>query len=145
MAESKTRYRKSDVNRIFESGGRHKSGSADIKVWEFFLPYLLNNQLEDDAIIELGMHLEETDVKYMGPWVEAMYAAAKRNPKLLEAVRLRPKLNFHRMVSDSRETSRNLRDSMKLVGETLQKHFTPESACINERLLELIQQLDHPR
>ncbi len=136
------RYRVRDIHRIFESGV-HRSGSADIKVLEFFLKPLVEGRLEDEAVVEYGMHLEQRDVKFIGPWVQAMYVVSKRNPAILKTVRLRPNLQFDNMLAELQVTSKALTWFQHMVGEKLRAEYAAESST-NERLLELVQRLDHP-
>lgn len=141
--ECKARYGAKDIETVFVSG-QHASGSADMRVLERFYQPLKNGELTDEGLIAYGMHLVQGDVRFIGPWVQAMYEVVQRNPQILTKVRLRPNLNYEQMLSDSKQTALALRWFMQRVGEDLLINFTLENAGTNVRLLELINKLDHP-
>ncbi len=134
------KYRVADLVETCATG-RHKSGSADLSVLErYYLP-LMNDELDDDAILEYGTHLVPNSVKFAGAWLDAVEKLIARSPHMRTRVRMRPRMSLEALKTESREVSVLLREFMREISEDLRAHFPPDSS-VNERLASLVLQLD---
>ena len=138
---STKRYTAADIQRIFELGG-HKSKSADIKVLEFFLKPLLDDELEPDAVVEYGQHLVRDDARFVGAFVEAMNRVMARDPQYIKKLRLRPDMDFSEVADTHLGAIPAVRGAKEGIADMLRKMYTPEDSGINHRLLCLVRRLD---
>jgi hypothetical protein len=134
-------YTVADLERVFEQGG-HKSGSADMKVLEFFYEPLMRRYLDDDATIAYGMYLELGDIKHAGVWVHAMGDLLNRCPNALKRVRLRPKLSYAGLATMPYELAQAV-DRLRNMTVKLLREEPPGE--VNERLNALVAMLDRSR
>ena len=129
-----------DIERVFTSGN-HPSGSADRKIHERYLPDVLNDRLDTDALLFYGACLEPTDIRFIKPWVDAMQRLIEVDKTIMVRIRLRHGMSFYTVAQDARDTDIALKVCMREIGTRLRTELMASDAT-NPRLNELVSRLD---